>query len=266
MNKLYNIISEFSKYSIVFGNISFFLGRMFSYKKKLIFKAFFFILIFVNLQSDAAQHVISLGPNCGPAMCLAYHKVRKEAYPFDWVVCNFDSMYKLLETDFENYLLPENLIISPTNPWFVIDTHTNVQYNHDFPIENTIDNKYEREWEDSGGVGCIMPDFLNYLPAIYEKYQRRINRLRQVLQSNDKVIFMHFGISKIQAVSLRNFLENRYPNLDFEILAVNLGQRSIGEWNETKIKDYKIPDLSWDMSVAGYEYILRDMDLIPKED
>jgi len=226
-------------------------------------KIYFFILVFINFQIDAAEHVISLGPNCAPALCLSHYKIRKNAYPFDWVVCDFQSMLNLLKTDFENYLLPDNLIINPTNPWFVTDTFTHVEYNHDFPIKDAPKNIYEHEWQDSGGMGCIVPNFLNYLPAIYEKYQRRIHRLNKVLQSNDKVIFVHFGISRSQAISLRNFLEYTYPNLNFQILAVSLGPMGKGNWNEPKIRDYLIPDLGWDMKVPGYKYVLRDMGLLP---
>ena len=221
------------------------------------------ILLFCSLQCDANQHLISLGPNCAPALCLNYYQIRKEAYPFDWNICYFNSMYKLLETDFENYLLPENLVLDPSAPWFVIDSYTNVQYNHDFPIE-TVDAKvYENEWEDIGALGNIVPNFLELYPGVYAKYQRRINRLRQVLHSEDSVLFFIINIYKSQGIMLRDFFERTYPNLDFKILVINVGERSKGEWNEPKIYDYTIPDLGWDLSAPGYHYVMQDMGLIP---
>jgi len=239
------------------------------YKKQLFLKrTILFLFLLVFLQCEAKQHVISLGPNCSPAMSLNYHKIRKEAYPFDWVVCSFDAMFKLLQTDFENYLLPENLILKPQAPFFVFDIYTNVQYNHDFPISNVDDKLYEDQWKDAGGVGVVVSNFLDYLPDVYAKYLRRINRLGEVLNSTeDNVIFVHYGITKNQAVLLRDFFESHYPHLNFIILAVNGAQEfSKNKWSENKIHDYCITDMGWDMSAPGYYNVFKDIGLISKEE
>ena len=179
--------------------------------------------------------IIPLGVNCAAAHFLRRQNLRKHAYPFDWIVAPLNSVLSIFKSSFPDifsegelhYLPPENRIlydddegnlkISETMITPVISKKYQLLFPHDFPI-----------------------DARQNLNTIKAKYQRRFERLKELLNSDKKVIFIvNFGADEVNdwqinqylmagikypdsnpddVNQLNRFISTNHPNLDFKIM------------------------------------------------
>lgn len=155
------------------------------------------ILMFVAFNRAFGEKIaISLGIRCDSAIQLRTHlsrhyHLRDNAYPFDWVISPFDSLYKCLEEDFKNFLRSDSLIIYDQvfGLTGVMDTYYGLQFIHDFPI-TIIPDLYISELEANPPyMGLVVPKLLDYLEAIKEKYARRIKRFREALLGTNEIFY-----------------------------------------------------------------------------
>jgi len=109
------------------------------------------------------EAIISLGWRCTPAFQLQRKQIRKQAFPLDWLItAKFDSVIKLFETNFENFLDP---VVDKTNKYRRGLVLKNSQYpGLIFRHENVIENK--------------------------ERMLRRVKRLQELLLSESRVLFI----------------------------------------------------------------------------
>lgn len=89
------------------------------------------------------SRVVSLGSFCGPALELERYGLRDASYPLDWVICGIQPTLCLLDTNFEGFLLLENLERDPLNPRIVHDLGSGVDLYHDFDPARSIAEQYE---------------------------------------------------------------------------------------------------------------------------
>lgn len=103
------------------------------------------------------DNYISLGGNCFVAASMFKYGFRSFSGPFDWWKSNFiEGVIPLLETDFHEFMLYENLKVSEGSGEKVFDDlKYKINYNHD------VKKSLIKEYND-----------------IYVKYQRRIERFR----------------------------------------------------------------------------------------
>lgn len=168
-------------------------------------------------QKLQAPIVISIGNACGVAGALQDYQLRDAAYPFDWIVSPFESLCTMFETNFKDFLNKHSLKIRPDGG-AVIDTLYNFEFVHDFPTHESI-NESEN---GASTAGQIRHNFLEYFANIESKYVRRIERLRNILQSQHKVIFIrNRDITMDQAMAFCNLLETQFPQLDFLLILVD---------------------------------------------
>lgn len=128
------------------------------------------------------DYIISLGENCQTAMTLRYLNLRNAAFPFDWhgvrdfaiageggfskkidIICNnFENFFNLdnYEEFFEKW---------ETGHRLVINKQTGLQFLHEFPKSISIEEHF---------------------PTFEKKYQKRIDRLYSVLNSESSVLFV----------------------------------------------------------------------------
>lgn len=178
---------------------------------------------------------ISLGRWCVPALFLKFHHLREESYPFDWLITGnlFSDLYNVLQDDFTNFGLKENLILEPHDHKFVFDTKTGFWFAHDFPV---IDhNSYH-----------IVDNFLDFYDEVRAKYQRRIERFRETLRSDRMVIFIRFDVEEEgtpdQALSLRDLLISQYPTLNFVCIHLAYREEYKTAWNFDRIYNFYIDE------------------------
>ncbi len=194
-------------------------------------------LFFLNISTFCLfgkKIAISLGMRCDPALYMRKNfNIRKNAYPFDWLVSPFDALYRCFEDDFLHFLQADSLTIKSLA---VIDYY-GFEYSHDFPTTNNafIEN-VEEGWTDQGSV---VPNYLDYLEAIQEKYQRRIKRLRNALSGSDEIFLIRLTITKQQAKLLYDLIQSRYTKLNFTLVAVNNYKEQ--PWRIQGIKNFYVP-------------------------
>lgn len=127
-------------------------------------------------------NIIPIGSNCKISHYLRRCKLRHNAYPFDWNCTSLKMIYDVFSNDFENFLDDifigteinrlyfgdddDKLIISNEKIFPIICKKYNILFPHDF---NKID--------------------ANYINQIKNKYKRRIERFRNIINS-DKIIYL----------------------------------------------------------------------------
>ena len=102
------------------------------------------------------KNCISLGWFCGVASSMSRYGLRNCAGPFDWYFSDLESVLKLIETDFNDFMARKNLSVDVDDPKVFNDKKYGFRCNHD------IQNDFETEYEE-----------------IYQKYMRRADRFLQ---------------------------------------------------------------------------------------
>lgn len=237
-------------------------------KKILQIGTLYLVFLFINLQlyGNEKPLPISLGTGCRVAYVLKHNNIRTFAYPFDWVWTPFESLYQVLNEDFANFFSKEDFIMSPFNSASVLNTYTGISFYHDFPLtKDSMPNESEDGDEGFGDIGFIASNFLDAYKEIHEKYLRRINRFREVLNSSKNVLLMRFEATKEEAILLRDFFATHYPRLIFTIIIINCLNPLDGKpWNIDKIKNYYVP-LNQHLNPICHEWkdILKKLNLLP---
>lgn len=209
---------------------------------------------------------ISLGGSCNPAGQLRdsiarYYGIRDQAYPFDWLISPFEAVYKCLEEDFKNFLNPDCLqIYQHQGPGWtgVLNTCYGLKFIHDFPTNN-----HPIAWseDDMAFDGAVIPSFLNQLAVVKEKYDRRIKRFRDALNSNNEIIFIRSMATKEQAIRLYNLIKSKYPNLNFTLIVADSTQEIMQPWDIPGIKNIYVPDV-YAVGTSQWKKILQDIGLL----
>jgi hypothetical protein len=169
--------------------------------------------------------IIPIGVDCGMAEFCKKHNLRTMSFPFDWIV-SYNGVSKCIENKFEEFTEPLNNRINKYDMCFVHDFELNGNHEHD-----------------------------------KEKYNRRCNRLMNILETNEEIIFCRKGhashlhaehngkysviANEIEdAERLTNFLKN-YPELNYKIIVILVcgkcyDNTCIYKSNSDKIEIYNI--------------------------
>ena len=162
-------------------------------------------LILLGSKKIKSAIVISFGQSCTVAGAMRDCGIRREAYPFDWVVSPFDAIYKAINDDFIHFLQEDSLTVRSDN-WGILDYY-GFQFVHDFPSILPNDEQANLIGENHVTGGTLRDDWKNFIHPVQTKYQRRIERLKKILSGTDKVyIIRHHDTTKEQAVRIRDLL------------------------------------------------------------
>lgn len=161
---------------------------------------------------------VSLGSICGIAYQLQERKLRKCAYPFDWIeIKKLKTITELLKSNFAGFL---NFIKNDpkfTNKYpYIMDDNFEENDTQTFFVKNQC--------------GLIFPhdftgDFDSQVDKVILKYERRINRLFELIRSNELVRFVRYESNEknITEGDINNFIEilkEINPDIKMEILLV----------------------------------------------
>lgn len=207
-------------------------------------KNIIFIFYFIQFQVHGFK-IIPLGTHCSAASSIRQLNIRQQAFPLDWIVSDFNSLYKAFEEDFKNFLNIHSLRLRPDKQ-AVVDYY-GFQFPHDFPTTAQPTIKTLKSYEDENSTfvnqATVLPNFIDYHDIVFSKYARRINRMYDILKGSEKVYFLrHFGINKQQAIAFRNLISKKFPQLDFVIVVVNSISQYESNWNLEKIKNHYLDD------------------------
>jgi hypothetical protein len=161
---------------------------------------------------------VSLGSHCEIADTLRKEGLRKAAFPFDWLDCrDQDSLIRILDTDFEGFTDRANFIPLPDCPVpnTVYNARYKIRFHHDWPFSDNFSDPERLEQQ---------------LQFIKTKYERRIDRFRQLRFYPGKVLFVRaffweigedVGPNYNQAVELKKALDRYFPSLNFLLIVIN---------------------------------------------
>lgn len=122
--------------------------------------------------------VISLGEKCFVAQTLSKMGIRQFSGPFDWLEIFYGGTgggiidrLNLIINKFQNFFNKEDLIpIYENNYRFFVNSRTNLSFRHDFSQTDDFNEKFA---------------------YVAEKYDRRCNRLINILNSKKRVLFVY---------------------------------------------------------------------------
>lgn len=172
-----------------------------------------------DLSSTSEPLFVSLGSLCEPSHMLKYCNLRKRSFPFDWIMSlDGEAIIEILENDFKDFLNDE--YFQPYGPaGHLLHLHYHLEFLH----EGDFNYQFEANLE-----------------KLKQKYQRRIQRFRNLNSYQGKVFFIrnafiysmtdpnrffkfkeNLEISEEYAYRLYQALRNFFPDLDFELLIIN---------------------------------------------
>lgn len=169
------------------------------------------------LETIQAEHFISLGDGCRPAFWLRSNRLRDCALPFDWMLTFplslvLSSLKLGCNNWFTNY--KENVLLCGSKHRHVTDEVTGMVSLHAFPKETPISS---------------------YLPEFHDIFQRRLERLRTILETSKNVTFLSNRKDSVQSfVNFAEQLHVLYPSLRFNI--INITYKEIEDVRIEKLK------------------------------
>jgi thermostable 8-oxoguanine DNA glycosylase len=132
-----------------------------------------------KLFGTTEYHPISLGYSCYPAMFITKVGVADltfyERHVFDWLGTSMWSICKLIENDFADFISSKDVLVNrkhniDSDTFHITNSENNVIFSHDFNyLENVTENDVNK---------------------VREKYDRRIERFKQMLVSDKKIVFI----------------------------------------------------------------------------
>ena len=182
---------------------------------------------------------IPIGVNCDACTHIVRTSKRKEAYPFDWVISPIQSIIDCIQNDFENFLV--NYTVLKSKQFHNIRDHHDESFKSKQYTDHIACTRYNMVFiHDFETKKCSDP---NYFNRVLSKYQRRIQRFRDVCNSDSKVIFVVNSPLRINTQALTGFVTNHMINL-LKIQKAN---------DETLMKDFtttirsKYPSLNFEI-------------------
>lgn len=176
--------------------------------------------------------VVSLGNMCQVAHQLDINNKRGPAYPLDWVIVPFPSLCFFIANEGQLFLQPDQLVLCENQvdgqgngnvQTFIKDLYYQIEFVHDFEYTH---------------------DFLKDYATIKEKYDRRVERFFELLNSKKKVLLVRRGINYQQAVLLDELLKQKYPKLNYTILALDNTEEIKQNWGLKRVKNYHLRELT----------------------
>lgn len=189
----------------------------------------------------------SLGSDCSPASALRHLNLREFALPFDWIVSNSSSIEKCITNNFDKF--HTNLKFN-NNKQRLIDEYE-FEFPHDYPFTNTTidtNNLGEGVFGEEKGKS-IIENWKDYYLIVKEKYNRRIERFKNILNDTKPIIVLcrHSTneVLKIQHLFIKYYNKDIYfINSNREIFEndriINIYTEQNGIWNDPNIWKSKI--------------------------
>ena len=162
----------------------------------------------ILLKKRKYEAVFSIGEACACATNLKLNCLRSFSGPFDWCYgANIKERVSYILNDFENFFNQDDLVCVgiDTNNMAYRNNRTFITYNHDFSKDGVFSEEY---------------------PTIFQKYQRRTQRMLSYLKSGKPVLLVYQSLPRIKYLNIpelnneQNIIESvqqlsaKYPNVD----------------------------------------------------
>lgn len=169
------------------------------------------------------DYYVSLGYNCEVAFQFRRVLGRDVAYMFNWMVTPLDSLHRIVANDFEGSFLKENIEVT-ADPDMLLDRAYGIRFHSPFRKEL--------------GRDLSGPRF----EALYEQFQGKIalfkERFRGLAASRHRVLYVvktDEERARERLAAFRDLMRTRWPEHDFEILALQLRGKEEPAWPEPRL-------------------------------
>jgi hypothetical protein len=199
---------------------------------KTFIKTFFFLFLisYVTYHEAVNKIFISLGNNCECAINLhRKNLIPFGHFPFDFMITkDLTSVAYLIQNNFYKFLDLNSLKFlketeEPFEHGYHLHIYENQKYNiyflHDFFKEQPIEMCYNQ---------------------VREKYDRRIKRLYDLLNSNNHLIFLRTDVSEAQANQFCQIMAQAFPSLSYSLAAINYTDNGSFDWNMCHVYNFSI--------------------------
>lgn len=213
------------------------------------FRTILFFVVFLGTNffayANVAPHYISLGRDCQAAGLFSLFNLREASFPLDWVVSHeFEGVIKAFDDDFKYFLDPLHLVYCKE---YIYNSYYSFCFNHFFPLKGVTVTDHITV------PGTVVENYLDYLPEVKATQDRRIQRVKDLLTSNDVVVFVRTHLEPEQAKRFTSLIRKKYPKLKFLLVVVHEQPNLIGNWHIKRVLNYYAQNRSgladwWDMS------------------
>jgi len=152
---------------------------------------------------------MSIGYDCSPAAALRTLNLREHALPFDWIVSKPSFLHQCFEDNFTGF---HTELKYNENKQTLVDKY-GFQFPHDYPLIDDLSFNPLSLGEGEFGQQTnkiITPDWNNYYHVVKAKYERRIQRFLEIVQSPLPIIML--CTYKTSDVLTIHFLFNKFYN------------------------------------------------------
>lgn len=152
---------------------------------------------------------ISIGSDCSPAAAQRSLQLRNTALPFDWIVSNINAVEKCFNTDFKDF--HKNLRLNSSKSR-LIDSY-GFLFPHDYPRTKTVEFNEtcigDGVYKEEAGT-YIVPNWIIHHDTVLKKYERRIERFRNVIRDSKPLIILCRYNSSSDIIKIQNLLLKNY--------------------------------------------------------
>lgn len=131
---------------------------------------------------------ISFGHRCSSASFLQLLNLKTESYPFDWMISKLDTIMLCIEDDFKEFCNIENYLYVPSETYNLIDGNRR----HICYEDVSVNMLYETGPINNQTYGYQLAFNHQNIKSDLEYYKRCIIRLKELMKSDVKKIFIYF--------------------------------------------------------------------------
>ena len=154
-----------------------------------------------NDVNSCGYHFITFGFNCAPALILRDLELRNYSLPFDWIITSNNQIINCIEDDFNKF--HKNLHFTLNNHW-LMDEY-GIQFPHDYPVNSNE---------------TIVDDWQNYQANVLIKYERRIQRFKNIMNCSTPIIALYYGQVRY-AQNMKQYMERKYNKVIVFVVATS---------------------------------------------
>lgn len=206
----------------------------------------------VNLKEIKGNYdaIYSLGNLCLAALQLRKFNLRPFAGVLDWVGSHsLPHVNRLLQSRFSGFMELPNLEVigqASEKDFFVIDHAYQIVFNHDFKTDKNT------------------PTNLTAYPEVKEKYDRRVQRFLEKMETSNRILFIRTEGSFKEVQELESILSQMVKN-DFQLLLINhtdVTTMTECNWPLEKVCSLELPNQEkWNGNDHYWKEILKDVSI-----
>lgn len=158
---------------------------------------------------------VSIGPNCASANILESNGLRNRSYPFDYIFSSLEMVKHCITDRFNIFLDKKYYKPGKANSTYhlfyskMIDTEILRRHHHDVPdIANNLINRQ------------IFLHHNLFNNDIYLSFVRRCNRLLNLIDNNNKLIFIYYNCYTDDFTDILDFYNNFSTNRNIYVVGI----------------------------------------------